>query len=95
MAKLTEEIIKDRLEIHCEWNYSGDFLFKEYICKDFSRALAFIVQIGIESEKMDHHPEILLHSWNRVKITLSTHSEGGVTEKDFELLTKIEKIKND
>lgn len=95
MTILNEEIIRDRLKNQKDWNFSGDFLFKEYICNDFSEAIAFIVQIGIEAEKLDHHPDIHLHSWNKVKLTLSTHSEGGITEKDFDLLTKIEKIKND
>jgi 4a-hydroxytetrahydrobiopterin dehydratase len=41
---------------------------------------------------MDHHPDILIHSWNKVRITVSTHSAGSVTEKDIELAGKIEKI---
>jgi len=41
---------------------------------------------------MDHHPDIFIHSWNKVKITISTHSEGGITKKDFQLAEKIEKL---
>jgi len=42
---------------------------------------------------MDHHPDIFIHSWNKVKITTSTHSEGGITKKDFQLAEKIEGLK--
>ena len=45
-----------------------------------------------EAEKMDHHPDIFIHSWNKVKITISTHSAGGVTQNDFDLAKKIEKL---
>ena len=48
--------------------------------------------MGGEAEKMNHHPDIFLHSWNKVKITISTHSEGGVTEKDFRLAEIIDKL---
>ena len=42
------------------------------------------------AERADHHPDLLIHGWNKVKITLSTHSEGGLTAKDFELAREIE-----
>jgi len=55
----------------------------------FSASLAFVIADGIEAEKINHHLDILIHLWNKVKISISTHSEGGVTEKDFRLLEKI------
>ena len=61
--------------------------------KDFSEALSFVNKVGTFAEEMGHHPDILMHSWNKVKITVSTHSEDGVTEKDFQLAEKIESIK--
>ena len=48
--------------------------------------------LRISPEKADHHPDILIHSWNKVKITLSTHSEGGVTENDIKLASKIDNL---
>lgn len=59
---------------------------------DFSSVLAFTVKVGIESEKMDHHPDIFIHSWNKCKIIISTHSQGGVTEKDISLAHAIERV---
>ena len=50
------------------------------------------MKVGIESEKADHHPDILLHSWNKVKVRLSTHSEGGITIKDTQLAETIDNL---
>jgi len=50
-----------------------------------------VLRVAFESEEMDHHPDILIE-YNRVRFTLRTHSEGGVTEKDFELAYRIDKI---
>src|SRR5579859_4522454 len=56
---------------------------KEYAFKDFAEALAFINRIGKIAEEEGHHPDIYLHNWNKVKITLSTHAIGGLSENDF------------
>lgn len=93
MALLSEAEIVNRLNNYQGWNYSGDSIFKEFTRDNFADAVAFFVKIAFESEKADHHPDIKLHSWNKLTVTLSTHSEKGVTEKDFFLLTKIENIK--
>jgi 4a-hydroxytetrahydrobiopterin dehydratase len=87
-----EEITKGMQEID-DWFYVDKSLEKEFKLKTFADALAFIVKIGIEAEKMDHHPDINLHSWNKVKITLSTHDAGGVTESDIKLAQIIDKIR--
>ena len=87
-----EEITKGMQEID-DWFYVDKSLEKEFKLKTFADALAFIIKIGIESEKMDHHPDINLHSRNKVKITLSTHDVGGVTENDIKLAQIIDKIR--
>ena len=84
--------IKERLKNFNGWDFIENSIRKDYKMKDFSNALAFILKIGIEAEKMDHHPDLLLYGWNNVKVTLSTHSAGGVTENDFNLAQQIEKI---
>jgi len=63
---------------------------KEYAFKDFAEALAFINRIGKIAEEEGHHPDIYLHNWNKVKITLSTHAIGGLSENDFILASKID-----
>ena len=93
MIKVLGDIeIKERLSRLNSWAQSGKSIEKEFKLKDFSDALALTIKVGIEAEKQDHHPDILIHSWNKVKITLSTHSAGGITENDFKLATAIDTI---
>ena len=93
MNKLEENVISEKLENMNNWNYQNKQIEKEFEFKDFKSALSFVNKIGDEAEKMDHHPDIFLHSWNKVKISLSTHSAGGITENDFSLANKIESVK--
>jgi len=73
------------------WNdKDGKVLEKEYKFKDFKEALAFVNKVGALAEEANHHPDILLYGWNKVKLSLSTHSAGGLTEKDFTLASKID-----
>lgn len=91
MSLVTDKNIDEFIsEFH--WSKTGDAIAKEFTLKDFASALAFVVKTGIEAEKADHHPDIRLFAWNKVKIQLSTHSEGGVTEKDISLAKVIEKL---
>ena len=94
MAVLNETDRKEKLDKLNGWQFQNNSIEKEYTLKDFKSALNFVNKLGEEAEKMDHHPDINIHSYNKVKITLSTHSEGGVTNKDFNLAEKIEKLNN-
>jgi 4a-hydroxytetrahydrobiopterin dehydratase len=91
--KFTIEEIKDRLKRLEGWAYDeqGDRIWREFKFKNFRDAMAFVLKVAFESEKVDHHPDILIE-YNRVKIYLRTHSLNGVTEKDFNLAEKIEGI---
>ena len=90
MSKLNLDQINSNLKNLNDWNYENDSITKQFQFKDFIEALAFVNTVGLEAEKMDHHPDILMFAWNKVKITISTHSAGGVTDKDFLLAKKIE-----
>ena len=92
MPVISEQHLNEELKELPQWEFFNNSIRKNFTSKDFSSAVAFIVKIAIEAEKLDHHPDLFLHSWNKVKITLSTHSEGGVTEKDIELANIIERI---
>jgi 4a-hydroxytetrahydrobiopterin dehydratase len=92
MAVMDESGIISKLRSLNGWSYSGSQIEKEYKLKDFISALDFINRIGKDAEALNHHPDILLHSYNKVKISISTHSEGGVTDKDFYLAKKIEDL---
>ena len=91
MAKLKSMEIDSKLSDLPGWNYKDKHIGKVYELSNFREALDFVDKIGEAAEDMNHHPDIFIHSWNKVKITISTHSEGGVTEKDFILANKIEK----
>jgi 4a-hydroxytetrahydrobiopterin dehydratase len=93
MSKLSQKQIKSNLSKFPGWNLEKDAIVKQFKFKDFIEALSFVNSVGLESEKMDHHPDILMFAWNKVKITISTHSAGGITEKDFSLAQKIEERK--
>jgi 4a-hydroxytetrahydrobiopterin dehydratase len=70
----------------------GRRLEKEYRFKDFAQALAFTNQVGAVEEAQDHHPDILL-SWGKVRVTLWTHTIGGLSENDFVVAAKIETLR--
>jgi 4a-hydroxytetrahydrobiopterin dehydratase len=93
MSLLAQNEITKNISTLSGWMKEGDQIAKQFQFKDFAEALAFVNKVGAEAEKMDHHPDIFIHSWNKVKITISTHSEGGITKKDFQLAEKIEGVK--
>lgn len=93
MALLNQQQIESHLTRLHGWIHSDNEIGKEFQLKNFAEALSFVNKIGVFAEQMNHHPDIFIHAWNKVKITISTHSEGGVTEKDFILAEKIESIK--
>lgn len=76
------------------WELSGDGkqIFKEWKCKNFKEALAFVNKVGEIAESEGHHPNIYVHGWNKVKLELSTHAIGGLTENDFIMAAKINGI---
>lgn len=90
MTALTNQQILEQLKSLNNWIYVNNSISKEFVFKDFIGAISFVNSVALEAEKMDHHPDILIYGWNKVKINLSTHSAGGVTEKDFQLAQKIE-----
>ena len=93
MTLLTKDEIAKNLSSLSGWMSDGNEIAKQFQFKDFVEALSFVNKAGAEAEKINHHPDIFIHSWNKVKITISTHSEGGITKKDFQVAEKIEGLK--
>ncbi len=89
--KLRKNEIDERLSKLSGWQFVDDSIKKEYKLKDFQEAMGFVVKIALAAEKMEHHPDMTIE-YNRVKIILTTHSEEGVTAKDFDLAEKIDKF---
>ncbi|OGY43448.1 MAG: hypothetical protein A2729_04740 [Candidatus Buchananbacteria bacterium RIFCSPHIGHO2_01_FULL_39_14] len=73
------------------WLNQNNCLTKEFIFQNFKEALAFVNQVGEIAEANNHHPDILIYGYKKVKITLTTHSEGKVTDKDTEMAKLIDK----
>lgn len=69
---------------------NGKQVEREFQCKDFKAALAFINGIAKIAEREGHHPDIFLHNWNKVRITLYTHAIGGLSQNDFIVAAKID-----
>ncbi len=91
MAALSKNEINEKLKNLPEWSHSGKALHKKFIFKSFMPAIAFVNQVAELAESLGHHPDITIN-YSQVGISLSTHSEGGVTDKDFELAGKIDAI---
>ena len=70
------------------WENNGKEITRTYKFKDFAEALNFVNKVAGLAEAADHHPDIDIR-WNKVRLTLSTHSAGGLTEKDFSLARQI------
>ena len=57
---------------------------------DFAAAMAFVNRVAGEAEEANHHPDILVHGWNKVRLSLTNHSAGGLTDADFEMAARID-----
>ncbi len=73
-----------------EWREEGAELVRDFEFANFEDALAFVNRVGEVAEELNHHPDILVHGWNKVRLTLSTHSEGRVTDADHTLAGRID-----
>ena len=89
MALLSENEIAKKLSGLEAWGLVGNQIVKQYKFKNFVGSMGFVTKVAILAERADHHPDILIE-YSKVKISLSTHSEGGLTEKDFNLAKEIE-----
>jgi 4a-hydroxytetrahydrobiopterin dehydratase len=89
MALLTDEEVA-RAVVQTPWEREGPAIVRELRFEDFAAAMAFANRVAALAEEADHHPDILVHGWNRVRLVLSTHSEGGITSNDVDLAARID-----
>ena len=89
MARLSDAEIDEGLAGLAGWEREGDALCKRFELDDFKGSVDFVNRITPEAEGMNHHPDLAI-SWNEVTVTLTTHSEGGLTANDLELARRIE-----
>ena len=83
MAKIAADEARQRVQKLPGWSLEGEAVTRQFTFAGFPDALAFTVRLGFAAEAADHHPDILIN-YKRVTLTYSTHSEGGLTAKDFD-----------
>jgi 4a-hydroxytetrahydrobiopterin dehydratase len=91
MGLLSDSEIDARLAGRPGWSRAGEAIEKTFECGDFVGSVAFVQTLVEPAEGMNHHPDLEI-SWDKVKVSLSTHSEGGLTAADFELAAKIDAL---
>ncbi|MBV9468145.1 MAG: 4a-hydroxytetrahydrobiopterin dehydratase [Abitibacteriaceae bacterium] len=89
MPKLTQPEVDTALQTLSGWSQTGEEIQKQFQFADFKQAMEFVNRVADAAEAADHHPDIDIR-YNKVKIALSTHSEGGITQKDIDLARQIE-----
>jgi 4a-hydroxytetrahydrobiopterin dehydratase len=91
MALLSENEIIENLGSLEGWGQEGNQIVKQFKFKNFIQSIGFVSKVAMLAERVDHHPDILIQ-YSKVTITLSTHSEGGLTDKDFNLASEIQEV---
>ena len=92
MPALTTKQIKASLNAVSNWSQRAQTICRTYKFDGFLMSIAFVHRIAKRAQKMNHHPDIDIR-WNKVLLSLSTHSAGGLTEKDFALAEQINALK--
>lgn len=87
--KLDEASVSDHLQRLPAWTYADGKLHRELAFPDFVTAFGFMARVALHAERLDHHPE-WSNVYGRVRIALTTHDRGGVTELDLELARRID-----
>ena len=83
MATLSRQEAEEKLKSLQGWTIDGNTIRKQYTLRDFPAAVAFVSRLVPEAESSDHHPDITIN-YRKVTLVYSTHSEGGLTRKDFD-----------
>jgi 4a-hydroxytetrahydrobiopterin dehydratase len=91
MRELSDEDVDRHLE-KSAWRREGDEIVRDRDFGSFAAAIEFVNRVAEVAEAADHHPDILVHGWNRVRLRVTTHSAGALTEKDFELASTIDRL---
>ena len=91
MARLSDPEIDERLAGIEGWERSGDAIVKEFDNGDFKGSVDFVNRLTPEAEEMNHHPDLEI-SWKTVTVSITNHSEGGLTDDDFELARRIDAL---
>lgn len=89
--KLTDHAVSDAIA-DTDWTREGDAIVRDLELADFAAALAYVNRVGEAAEAADHHPDILIHGYRHVRLTLSTHSVGGLTRADLDMAATLDEV---
>lgn len=90
--KFDEDQINQHLAGATHWRREGDMVIRDFKFENFKSAIEFVNRVADEAESMDHHPDILIHGWNNVRLSIYSHDKGGLTARDFRLAAKIDQL---
>ena len=93
-SKLTDAVIESKLKELSGWPRGGFWIKKTFVRKGFVGAADFVQHLVPIAEAMDHHPDVRIFAYKRVEVSISTHSVGGLTQKDFDLANKIDALQS-
>ena len=88
---LKDDDVASRLE-DSDWQREDDEIVRELKFADFATAMAYVNRVAQEAEEANHHPDILVHGWNKVRLSLTNHSAGGLTDADFQMASRIDAL---
>lgn len=89
---LADHEIEERLGALDGWRREGDEIVRDFELADFAAAMALANRVADAAEEANHHPDILVHAWNKVRLSLTNHSAGGLTDADFALAARIDEL---
>ena len=75
-----------------EWTLEDDMIVRELQFDDFAAAVAYVNRVAAVAETHNHHPDMLVHGWNKVKLSLTNHAAGGLTEIDFDMAARFDAL---
>ena len=90
METLDDQQIEAHLSRVSGWVRDGDAIVRDCKLADFAAAIAVVDAVAVVAELANHHPDILVHGWNKVRLSLTNHSEGGLTQADFDMAGRID-----
>ena len=91
MPRLDDTEVQEGLQRLPGWERRGNQIVKTFTRADFAQAMVFVNEVAAAAEAAGHHPDIDIR-WNRVTLALSSHDEGGLTERDFQLAARIQEL---